>query len=147
MSLDQNKTLARRANELWSSGDVATVDEIFTSNYVNYQHHHPDSPNVIRGTEAWKKLVIEFHQAFPDFHDTIEDQIAEGDKVVTRFTARGTQQGEIMGIKPTGKQVSLTGISIHRIENGKIVETWTNWDMMGMMQQLGAVSLSEPGRK
>lgn len=141
MSLEENKALSRRAIELWSSGDAAAVDEIFTSNYVNYQHHHPDSPDVMRGTEAWKKFVIEFHQAFPNFLDTIEDQIAEGNKVVTRFTSEGTQKGEIMGIKPTGKQVSWTGIAIDRIENGKIVETWVNWDLMGMMQQLGVVSL------
>ena len=141
MSLEQNKALSQRAIELWSSGNAAAVDEIFAPNYVNYQHHHPDSPNVVHGTEAWKKFVIEFHQAFPDFHDTIEDQIAEGDKVVTRFTSTGIQQGEIMGIKPTGKQASWTGITIDCIKDGKIVETWANWDMMGMMQQLGVVSL------
>lgn len=147
MSLEQNKALARRAIELWSSGDATSVDQIYAPDYVNYQHSHPSSSQVVRGIEAWKKFIIEFHQAFPDFHDTIEDQIAEEDKVVTRFTSQGTQKGEIMGISPTGKQVSWTGISIDRIKDGKIVESWGDWDMMSMMQQLGAVSLSEPGRK
>lgn len=85
---------------------------------------------MIRSIQEWKNFVIQFHQAFPDFHDTIEDQIAEGDKVVTRFTSTGTQKGEIMGIQPTNKKVSWTGIAINRIENGKIVESWVNWDMM-----------------
>ena len=146
MAEDQNKALARRALELWSSGklsdDLSAVDEIYAPTYVNHQHHHPDSPDAVRGTEEWKRFMSDFHRAFPDFLDTIDDQIAEGDRVVTRFTSRGTQQGEIMGIPPTGKQASWTGIEIDRIEDGKIVESWVNWDMMGMLQQLGAVSLS-----
>ncbi|HEY83312.1 MAG TPA: ester cyclase [Dehalococcoidia bacterium] len=75
----------------------------------------------------------------PDFHSTIEDRIVEGDKVMTRFTVRGTQQGELMGIALTGRQVTLTGIAIHRISGGKIVENWLSMDMLGMLQQLGVV--------
>jgi predicted ester cyclase len=77
---------------------------------------------VIRGTEAWKNFVREFHQAFPDFHDTIEDQVAEGDKVVTRFTSQGTQAGEFMGVPPTGKHGRWTGIVIHRIADDKMCQ-------------------------
>jgi predicted ester cyclase len=78
-------------------------------------------------------------KAFPDYHVTIEDQIAVADKVVTRYTARGTQQGELMGISPTGKEGSVTGIDIDRVSGGKIVEHWSEADTLGMMQQLGAV--------
>lgn len=145
MTLDENKAVARRAIELWSSGnlsaDTAAVDEIYAPTYVNHQHHHPNSPEDIRGTEAWKTFLKDFYQAFPDFLDAIAFQIAEGDKVATRFTSRGTQKGEIMGVPATGRQASWTGIVIDRFADGKIVESWTNWDMMGMLQQLGAVSL------
>lgn len=141
MSLEQNKSLARRAIALWSSGDTGSVDEIFAPDYVNHQHHHPDAPQDIRGVAAWKTFIAEFHQAFPDFRDTIEAQIAEGDRVVTRFISRGTQRGKFMGISPTNRQASWTGIAIDRVAGGKIAETWVNWDMMGMLQQLGAVSL------
>jgi steroid delta-isomerase-like uncharacterized protein len=77
--------------------------------------------------------------AFPDTRMTIEDEIAEGDKVVIRWTIRGTHKGEYMGIAPTGKEVTVTGISVYRIERGKIVEDWSNNDMLGMLQQLGAI--------
>ena len=96
---------------------------------------------MIRGTEAWKTFVREFRQAFPDFHDTIEDQVAEGDKVVTRFTSQGTQAGEFMGVPPTGKHVRWTGIVVDRIADDKIVESWGSWDMLGMPQQLGGIAL------
>lgn len=144
MSLEQNRALARRfIEDVVNRGDLAAIDEIFAKNYVNYQHHHPDSTRIVRGIEAWKKFISEFRRAFPDFHETIEDQIAEGDKVVTRFTSKDTHKGNLMGIKPTNKQLSWTGIAIDRIESGKIVESWVNWDMMGMMQQLGVISLPE----
>jgi predicted ester cyclase len=77
--------------------------------------------------------------ALPDFHSTLEDMIAEGDKVAERFTGRGTHKGEWMGIAPTGKQVTIQGMAIHRITDGKIVENWTNMDMLGVMVQLGVV--------
>jgi steroid delta-isomerase-like uncharacterized protein len=77
--------------------------------------------------------------AFPDLKLMVEDQIAEGDKVVTRWSATGTHQGELLGIPPTGKQTTATGITIDRIQGGKIVETWTHWDNLGLLQQLGVV--------
>jgi predicted ester cyclase len=90
-----------------------------------------------------KAFAVEFREAFPDFHDSIDIQIAEGDLVATRFTSRGTHRGTFMGAEPTNKELSWTGISIDRIVEGRIVESWANWDMMGMMQQLGVVP--EPG--
>lgn len=90
--------------------------------------------------EGYKQFVTISRSALPDFHTTVEDIIAEGDKVVQRFTARDTHKGEFMGIPPTGKQVTMTGIAIDRIAGSKIVENWANMDMLGMMVQLGVVS-------
>jgi steroid delta-isomerase-like uncharacterized protein len=97
-----------------------------------------------RGPEDVKRFMSEFRQAFPDFHSTIEDQIAEGDKVVTRWTMRGTHQGEFRGIAPTGKQITVTGIGIFRFsDEGKVIESWDNFDQLGMMRQLGVVPSPE----
>jgi predicted ester cyclase len=78
-------------------------------------------------------------EAFPDTHFTVDAQLADGDYVITRWTATGTQEGELMGLAPSHKRVTVTGITIDRFEGGKVVESWSNWDTMGMMQQLGAV--------
>jgi steroid delta-isomerase-like uncharacterized protein len=87
-----------------------------------------------------------FFDAFPDLNVTVEDEIAEGDKVVTRWTIRGTHKGDLEGMAPTGKQIVLQGITIHRIEGDKIVEEWERYDNLGLMQQLGVVSELEQGR-
>jgi steroid delta-isomerase-like uncharacterized protein len=137
MSLAENKALARRALALWSRDSKESADQILSPDYVNHQHHHRDSAEAIRGLDAWKRFIAEFHEAFPDFQDSIEQQIAEGDMVATRFTSTGTQKREIMGVAATGKQTTWTGIAIDRVANGKIVESWVNWDMLGMLQQLG----------
>jgi len=139
MSLSQNKDLARRAIELWTQGSKENLEQIFANDYINHQQHHAGSADAIRGLDAWKQFVSSFHQAFPDFEDRILTQIAEGDLVATHFVSSGTQQGEIMGIPATGRRASWTGMVIDRIANGKIAESWVNWDMFGMLQQLGAV--------
>jgi steroid delta-isomerase-like uncharacterized protein len=147
MTLEQNKALARRElQELWSEGNLAVADEIFAPNFVSHQHSRPDEQDV-HGVAAYKAFVRQIHEAFPDLHYVLEDQIAEGDKVMTRNVATGTQKGSLMGIDPTNKRAQWAGISIDRIEQGKIVENWVSWDMMGMLQQLGVVSLpSQEGR-
>lgn len=139
MSIEENKRLAARAIGIWSTGDVATADEIFAAGYVNHQHHDPDDARDLEGVDAIKRFAVEFRTAFPDFQDSIDLQVAEGDLVATRFTSRGTHQGAFMGVEPTGRRLTWTGITIDRISEGKIVETWANWDMMGMLQQLGAL--------
>jgi len=139
MSLSQNKDLARRAIKLWTQDTKDNVEEIFASDYVNHQQHLPDGGNAIRGLDAWKQFISTFHQAFPDFEDQIVTQIAEGDLVATQFVSSGTQKGEIIGVRATGRRASWTGIVIDRIANGKIAESWVNWDKFGMLQQLGAV--------
>ncbi len=118
------------------------VDELFASDYVLHDPGVPEGE--LRGPEAFKdQWVSMFRTAFPDLQITIEDQIAEGDKVASRYTSRGTHQGELMGIPATGKRVEVTGTIISRFAEGKIVEEWNNFDVMGMMQQLGVVSPPE----
>ncbi len=137
MSAEENKRLAREGIRIWSTGDFDAAEEIYAPNYVNHQHHHPGDAEDIHGTEAMKTFAAEFRKAFPDFRDSIDIQIAEGDMVATKFTSRGTHRGVFMGVEPTNKELSWTGITIDRIAEGKIVESWANWDMMGMMRQLG----------
>ena len=134
---EENKAIFRRyVEEVGNEGNLDLADEIF-SNYVS---HQPDGSALERGPEDVKRFMGEFRSAFPDFHVTIEDQIAEGDRVATRWTMRGTHEGEFRGISPTGKQITVTGIGIFRFSDGKVVESWDNFDQLGMMQQLGVVS-------
>lgn len=135
MSAHENKALARRGiEEVFGRGNFAVADEVYANDFVG---HAP--PDEIKGPEGVKPFASMFRSAFPDLQFTIEDQIAEGDKVVTRWTARGTHEGEFQGIAPTGKQVTITGITIQRIAGGRIVEGWTNRDDLGMLLQLGVV--------
>jgi steroid delta-isomerase-like uncharacterized protein len=100
----------------------------------------------LRGTEDFKqRWVSMFRTAFPDLQLSVEDQIAEGDRVVTRYTGRGTHQGELMGIPPTGNEVSVGGTIISRVSGGRIEEEWNNFDALGMMQQLGVIPPPEQG--
>jgi steroid delta-isomerase-like uncharacterized protein len=142
MTVESNKRLAREAIQIWTTGDLGAADELYASDYVNHQHHDPNDPRDLHGLEAMKAFAAEFRQAFPDFHDSIDIQIAEGEMVATRFTSRGTHRGAFMGVEPTNKELSWSGITINRIAQGRIVESWANWDMLGMMQQLGIVATS-----
>ena len=140
MSTEDNKALVQRGiEEVWNQKNLAVLDEIASRDYVS---HNPAMTT--HGLEQYKQLVSMYFSAFPDLHFTIEDQIAEGDKVVSRFSARGTHQGAFMGIPPTGKQGFVTGIGIDRFANGKIVEGWFNSDDLGLLQQLGI--LPAPGQ-
>ena len=145
MTAEDNKRLAREAIGIWSSGDLDAADGVYAPDYVNHQHHDPDDPRDLHGIEAMKGFVAEFRRAFPDFRDSIDIQLAEGDLVTTRFTSTGTHEGPFMGVEPTGRELTWTGISIDRISEGKIAESWANWDMMGMMHQLGAISAAGQG--
>lgn len=137
---EQKKMFSRRLiEEVWSQGNFAVVDELVASDYVG----HSSSPaGETHGREGYRQFYAMLREAFPDIRFTIEDQITEGDKVVTRWTARATHQGEFFGIPPTGKQGTVTGISIDRITEGKVAECWTNADDLGLMQQLGVIPAS-----
>jgi len=132
---ETNKAIVQRsADEIWNTGNLAIVDEIYGAEFLN---HDPTAPDV-RDLESYKQFIVGALAAFPDFHVTAEDVVAEGDKVAVRWTATGTQEGELPGIPATGRQVTWTGIDIHRIADGKIVEIWWSKDMLGMIQQLTA---------
>lgn len=144
---EQNKALSRRGvEEVWNQGKLAVIDELTAPNAT---FHDPSVPGgKFTGPEGLKQFVQIYRTAFPDVHITIDDQIAEGDKVVTRWTGTGTHKGELMGIKPTNKYSTVTGISFERYQNGKLVESFENYDMLGMLQQLGVVpSLTPAGTK
>ncbi|MCP4756999.1 MAG: ester cyclase [Proteobacteria bacterium] len=133
MSTEENKAIVRRGfEEGWNKGNLAIFDELMATDVL---YHAAE----IRSLEAFKQLVTADLAAYPDLQITIEDMIAEGDKVVVRYTFRGTQEGETQGIPPTGKHVTVTGISICRCAGGKIVEEWENWDDLGLLQQLGVI--------
>jgi steroid delta-isomerase-like uncharacterized protein len=139
MSAEENKAVVRREmEELFNhTGDLDAVGEVIAPDYVSYE---PTSGEV-RGIEGARQFAATYREAFPDLRTTIEDMVAEGDKVVVRFRAHGTHQGETEPFgPPTGKRMEITGITIKRVsEDGKIVEAWTNFDALGMMQQLGRI--------
>lgn len=128
---EEKKDLARRSWELLDNPDI--LDEVYAADLI---WHEPDRD--IRGIEEARQFVATYKTAFPDLHATVEDVIAEGDKVVTRWTLRGIHRGEVEEFgPPTGKEIELEGITIHRIEDGKIVEEWECYDNLSVMQQLG----------
>jgi steroid delta-isomerase-like uncharacterized protein len=137
ISAQENKAVARReVEEIYAQGNLDAAEEIYAPNYVG----HDATSGEIRGIEGAKQFAATFRQAFPDLQPTIEDMVAEGDKVVTRFSARGTHQGETEDFgPPTGNRVEVTGVTIEQFAEGKIVEEWTNYDALGLMQQLGLV--------
>jgi steroid delta-isomerase-like uncharacterized protein len=142
MLSETNKTVSRRLfEEVWNKGNMAVLNEIIAKDLVN---SGPGTlPGLPTGPEGSKQLVTVYRNAFPDVHFTIDEQIAEGDKVVTRWTAHGTHQGELVGISATGKSSTVTGIAVDRIVDGKIAESWGIFDQFGMMQQLGVIPMPE----
>jgi predicted ester cyclase len=136
MSAEENKAKVRRLiEEFINKGDLAVADEIFATNFVNHSPAAGTTPD----REGIKQYITMLHTAFPDFHCTIGDLIAEGDRVVVRLTCCGTHKGEFMGVSPTGRQGNVTAISILRFVGGKVVERWNNTDNLGLLQQLGVV--------
>jgi steroid delta-isomerase-like uncharacterized protein len=135
MSAEQNKSIVHRWVEGgWNQGNLALVDELYTADYMI---HDPSTPNFPGGHAAFKQFVSNLQTGYPDIHVTIEDIMAEGDKVVWRWHITGTHTGELMGISPTGRPISITGIVISRFDNGKWAEDYVNWDTLGMLQQIG----------
>jgi len=130
---EENKDLARRSWEIVSQRNADLIEEFYSPDLV---WHEPDQD--IRGYEQAKQFVSSFFDAFPDLNATVDDAMAEGDKVATRYTIRGTHQGQTDAFgPPTERQVALKGITIHRLEDGKIVEEWEAYDNLSLLQQLG----------
>ncbi len=135
MSVEENKALVRRfVEEFWNEGNMATADELMA---VDAEIHMPTGEVV--NLDGLKSFASTFRGAFPDWHSTFEELIAEGDRVAERWTGRGSHQGELQGIPPTGKRVEVPGSVFYRIVGGKIVEFRGQLDMMGLMQQLGVI--------
>ena len=136
MTVEENKAIVRRVfEEVWNTGNLALIDELYAADYVRH-NAPPDRPGGPAGEKQHRAL---FRAAFPDLHITADDMVAEGDRVAVRYTWRGTHQGAELGIAPTGKQVTMSGIAIHRIVAGKIAELWVVGDELGLMQQLGVI--------
>ncbi len=134
----ENKAIFRRYFEdVLNTGNLALVDELIARHYVS---HYPAGYNYGGGPEGVKQIVTAVRTGFPDVRFAIEDLIAEGDKVVGRWTFHGTHQGDFMGIPATGKKVLVMGIAIYRVARGKIAEAWVAWDAMGLMHQLGVAA-------
>ena len=142
MSTEENIAVVRRwLEEIGNAGKLEVVDEIYAPTFVD----HAAMPDQLPGPEGVKQFIRMIKAVFPDWHYTIEDLIADGDKVVARVTMRGTHQGTWFGVPPTGKQVITTAIQIHRIAEGKIQETWANADILSMMYQIGVSTLPSMG--
>ena len=145
MSTEENKAMVRRVMETYGKGQeasMAVLEELYAPDYV---YHGPGAFGNA-DLAATKQMVRAFFTAFPEQHVTVEDLIAEGDKVVSRYTFRATHQGEFMGVPPTGKGMTVSGIMISRFAGGKWVEDWDSPDALSLMQQLGAIPpMPEPG--
>jgi predicted ester cyclase len=138
---EQNKALVRRFYEEIDRGNLEAMDELVAENYEN--HDPPPFPGLAPGREGLKQAFKMFWEGTPGTH-TIEDQIAEGDKVVTRLRARGRHEGVLAGIPPSGNEMDVTATAVHRIAGGRIVEHWSNVDSATLMAQLGLITLPPP---
>lgn len=144
MSPEENKAIVRRSvDEFWNTGNLAAIDELYAPSYVG---HDPSGLHA-GDLDGFKQSARAIFTGVPDLQVTIDDMVAEGDRVVKRWTARGTHKGEYMGIPATGNQITVTGIDVYRIAGDKIEECWSNSDALGMMQQLGVIPPMGEGGK
>jgi steroid delta-isomerase-like uncharacterized protein len=132
---DANLIVKRLLEEPWK-GNFDVIEETVAKNYIGYE---PSQPEPIRGPDGVRANFQQYIDAFSDARITVDEQFGQGDRVATRWTARGTHTGEIAGIAATGKEVTVSGLTFSRLEGDKIVEEWINWDTLGMLVQLGAV--------
>ena len=140
MSVEENKANERRVvEEILNKGNLSAIPELITTDYI----YHGAAGMDVKGAEGFKRTVMQIRAAFPDLHVTIEDMVGEQDKVVVRLTYRGTHEGDLLGIPPTGKKTAITEIKIIYWQDGKAVEAWGILDMYGLMQQLGALPPTE----
>ena len=136
MSEEDNKAVIRRWIEAYNNRDMQAEADVLDPGYVA---HVPAAPGPLEGLEAWRKFTAPFVEAFPDLRLTVEDILSEGDKVAARVAFHGTHRGEFQGIAPTGKEVAFSSIEVNRVVGGKVEEHWVELDLLGLMQQLGAI--------
>jgi steroid delta-isomerase-like uncharacterized protein len=146
MSIEEdNKALVRRYTDLFNRNDLPVEEFIALAPLASsFVYHRPGMPDVA-GLSDVRQVVEMYRSAFSNMHQTIEDMVGEGDKVACRWSGRATHQGELMGIAATGKAITITGIVIYRVANGKIQEEWDYSDVLGLMQQLGIDPLQGKG--
>jgi len=137
MPVEENKALVRRWFQELDRGNLEAIDEFLSASYID---HNPPIPGLPTGREGVRQANLLLLAAFSDVTHTIEEQMAEGDKVMTRVTTRGRFTGEFLGYPPNGQVVQIGGIAVHRIAGGKLVEHWAHADMLGFMQQVGATA-------
>ena len=140
MSAEESKAAMRRYFGVFEQGNIDLFDELLAPDYVN---HSPATPDLPTGPEGVKGVVAMFRSGIPDLRVVVEDMIAEGDKVATRYTLEGTHEGELFGVPPTGQLLSIKSISVERVSDGKIREYWRITDSLDMMQQLGVIPVPE----
>ncbi len=140
---ERNKAvLSREMSEAWTRGNLDIIDELVASDYVM---HDPSQPGEIRGREALKQYIVAFRTAFPDLQMAFDDMVVENDSVATRVRLKGTHNGPLVGIPATGREVSVWGLSIDRLQDGKIVETHVIFDLTGLLRQIGIVPPLDEG--
>ena len=140
MAADNKMIVRRYFEEVVNKGNLTGADELIGTSYVS---HYPTGYDFDGGPEDVKQIVTIVRTAFPDVHFTLEDMVAEGNKVVARWTFRGTHDGDFMGVPPAGKRATVMGIAIYRIADDKIAEAWVAWDTGGLMRQLGAAPVTD----
>jgi steroid delta-isomerase-like uncharacterized protein len=134
MANEQNEAVVRRTFEAFSTGDTSAAEELIAADAVA---HDPAQPEELTGPEGFKQTVELYRAAFPDLAFTIDDIFSDGEMVCTRWSSTGTHDGDLMGIPATGNQTNISGISIDRVVDGKVAESWVHWDNLGLMQQIG----------
>ena len=140
MALENSQLIRRWFDQVWNQGRAEVIDQMSHPQTKGYgQAEHGKQIDI----DEFKKLWSGLRSAFPDIHITIHDTIEQGEKVAARWSATMTHKGEFLGFEPTGRAATITGISLQRWENGKIMEGWDNWDQLGLLVQLGAVSLKK----
>jgi steroid delta-isomerase-like uncharacterized protein len=136
-----NATVIDRINEeAFNRGEVSVLDELVADDFVE----HDPMPGMSPDRQGLKAMIRGLHEAFPDFHTEVEDQIVAGDKVVERWSCTGTQEGEFMGLPPTNRHIEIHGMDISRLADGRLVEHWTQIDMVSVLQQLGVMQAEMP---
>lgn len=134
MSEDLKQLVRKNYENVWNQGDVSVADQIYADNYIA---HIANMPSAISSVEEFKQFVVLFRALSPDLCFTVEDQIAEGDKVATRWTATIRNTGELSASEPAGGDIIVAGMSLHKVVDGKLAESWDNWDAMTAFQALG----------
>ena len=137
--LAANREIGRRVlEEMWGQGKLELADQLYAPEYVDHASRGPEQ-GTVRGPEGIRDAVTLFRNAFPDLTYKVEELMAERDLVMARFSAEGTLRGTFLGVEPDGRKISYTGTDINRIANGRIIESWVNYDALGLLEQLGLV--------